>query len=159
MTGSVPGFSMPAGTAPAERFAFSGVRSRRIFAYLIDIVIIFLIQAIGFVVATVLAIPTLGLTTFAYAPLAITPLISVLYSGLTVGSRRQATLGQRAMDLMLVREDGQPIDFLYGAVHALLFYLSITVLTPAILVICLLNRQKRLLHDLVLGVAVRRVTP
>src|SRR5690606_15497135 len=117
------------------------------------------IQVIGFVAAALLAIPTLGFTTLAFGPLAATPLIGILYSGLTVGSARQATLGQRAMDLRMERSEGEPIDFLFGASHALLFYLSVVFLTPVVLIVCVLDSRKRLLHDIVLGMLVRRATP
>ncbi len=159
MTGSVPEVMTANHTMMLAQYRLSSVRTRRIFAYLIDIVVIFLIQALGFVVATLLAIPTLGLTTLAFGPLAATPLIGVLYSGLTVGGARQSTLGQRAMGLVMARQDGTPIDFLFGACHALFFYVSIVFLTPLVLIVSLFDSQKRLLHDLVLGVVLRRTGP
>lgn len=159
MPATVPPVVQPGRDTIMARSWLDGVRSRRSFAYLIDIVIILMIQLIGFIIALVLAIPTLGLTTLAFGPLAATPLIGILYSGLTVGSARQATLGQRAMDLQVARDDGQPIDFLYGAVHGLLFYLSIVFLTPVVLIVCLFDTRKRLLHDIVLSMLVRRTTP
>jgi uncharacterized RDD family membrane protein YckC len=159
MPATIPPAMLPGRDAIAAHGSLDGVRSRRACAYLIDIVIILLIQVVGFIVAIVLAIPTLGLTTLAFGPLAATPLIGILYSGITVGGARQATLGQRAMDLQMARNDGEPIDFLYGAAHALLFYLSIVFLTPVVLIVCLFDTRKRLLHDIVLGMVVRRVTP
>jgi len=159
MPATVPPVVQPGRETMMARGWLDGVRSRRAFAYLFDIVIILLIQLVGFLVALLLAIPTFGLTTLAFGPLAATPLIGILYSGLTVGGARQATLGQRAMDLQMVRNDGQPIDFLYGASHGLLFYLSMVFLTPVVLIVCLFDSRKRLLHDIVLGMVVRRVTP
>ena len=38
-----------------------------------------------------------------------------------------------------------------GAVHAIVFWISITVLTPLILVVGLLNARHRLLHDMLVG--------
>ncbi len=157
MAGSVPDTMAMGRTAAPVQYLLSGVRTRRIFAYLIDIALVFLIQALGFFVMFLLAIPTFGLIAFAFPALAATPLIATLYSGLTLGGPRQSTLGQRAMGLVMVRHDGQPVDFLFGACHALLFYVSITLLSPLVLIVSLIDGQKRLLHDIVLGMTLRRM--
>jgi uncharacterized RDD family membrane protein YckC len=41
-------------------------------------------------------------------------------------------------------------------VHAVLFYLSWTILTPLVLIVTLVSRNKRCLHDMVSGVIVTR---
>jgi uncharacterized RDD family membrane protein YckC len=41
-----------------------------------------------------------------------------------------------------------------GAVHAILFWVTISALTPLVLVIGLLNARGRLLHDFLLGTVV-----
>jgi uncharacterized RDD family membrane protein YckC len=156
VAGSVPNMTASRSSAVFASDWLSGVRSRRIFAYLIDIIIIFLVQALGFLVAILLALPTFGLTTLAFGPLAATPLIGTIYSGLTVGGARQSTFGQRAMGLVMTRDDGEKTDFLYGAVHALLFYVSIVALTPFVLLVSLFDGRKRLLHDIVLSMVLRR---
>jgi len=155
VAGTVP--QTMAGMFPVS--AYYGVRKRRIIAYLIDLAIIFAIQVLGFLVAIVLALPTLGLTTLAFAPLAITPLVGTIYAGLTVGGRSQATIGQRGMGLIVARDNGEKIDFVLAACQAVLFYVSIVALTPLVLVVSLLDSRKRLLHDLVLGLEVRRAAP
>jgi uncharacterized RDD family membrane protein YckC len=60
----------------------------------------------------------------------------------------------RVMDLELRTWYGAPGYFVLGATHALLFWVSISFLTPFVLVIGLLNSRRRLLHDIVLGTVV-----
>ena len=49
---------------------------------------------------------------------------------------------------------GAPSYFLLGAMHAVLFWISISMLSPFILLIGLFNTRRRLLHDIVLGTVV-----
>jgi uncharacterized RDD family membrane protein YckC len=49
---------------------------------------------------------------------------------------------------------GAPCYFLLGAVHALVFWLTVSALTPLVLVVGLLNDRRRLLHDFLLGTVV-----
>ena len=44
--------------------------------------------------------------------------------------------------------------FLLGAVHAIAFWVSVSFLTPLVLLVALFNDRKRLLHDIVLGTVV-----
>jgi len=41
-----------------------------------------------------------------------------------------------------------------GAMHAVLFWLSVSFLTPLVLLIGLFNGRRRLLHDIILGTVV-----
>ncbi len=68
----------------------------------------------------------------------------------------QATLGMRAMAIRLERLDGSRIDGLTAVAHTLLFWVSVTVLTPLILLATLFLDYKRTLHDLLLGTVVVR---
>ncbi len=142
----------------AQLSAFDNVRTARVLSYLIDLAVVFLIQFVGFIAVTILVIPTLGLAMFLYGPLLVTPLIAMFYAGFTVGGPRQATYGQRVMGLVVAHRDGHAVDFIYAASHALLFYLSVVFLTPLVLAVSLFDREKRLLHDMVLGLCVRRAT-
>ena len=44
--------------------------------------------------------------------------------------------------------------FLLGAVHAVGFWLTVSLLTPFVLLVGLFNDRKRLLHDMLLGTIV-----
>jgi len=58
------------------------------------------------------------------------------------------------MDLELRTWYGAPGYFLLGAMHAVLFYISISVLSPFVLLIGFFNGRRRLLHDFVLGTVI-----
>jgi uncharacterized RDD family membrane protein YckC len=60
----------------------------------------------------------------------------------------------RVMDLELRTWYGSSGYFVLGATHAVLFWVSISFLTPLILLIGLFNSRRRLLHDIVLGTVV-----
>jgi uncharacterized RDD family membrane protein YckC len=44
--------------------------------------------------------------------------------------------------------------FLLGAVHVIFFWVLTTALTPLVLIVGLLNRRRRLLHDFLTGTVV-----
>jgi uncharacterized RDD family membrane protein YckC len=60
----------------------------------------------------------------------------------------------RAMDLELRTWYGAPGYFLLGAMHAVLFWISISVFSPFVLLTGPLNARRRQLHDFVLGTVV-----
>jgi uncharacterized RDD family membrane protein YckC len=134
---------------------FDGVRRKRIFAYVIDVVIVALLTLAASVVVGVLGLFTFGLAWMLYGWVGL--IVAILYSGITIGGRRQATLGMAATGLVFRLDAGGPATFLYGAVHVTLFYLSISFLTPLILLVSLFSPRKRLLHDMVLGVVVENL--
>jgi uncharacterized RDD family membrane protein YckC len=76
---------------------------------------------------------------------------ALLYYGLTLGSTASATVGMRAMDLEMRTWYGAPAYFLLGAVHAVVYWVSVSVLTPLILVVGFFNARRRLLHDMLVG--------
>jgi uncharacterized RDD family membrane protein YckC len=41
-----------------------------------------------------------------------------------------------------------------GAMHAILFWISVSVFTPLILLISLFNNRRRMLHDMLLGTVI-----
>ena len=135
--------------------AYQGVLSRRVFAFLIDYAIIALLWIPAAVVVFFLGILTLGLGFMLYP--ALFAIVAMLYFGLTVGGREQASPGMRAMGLAIARTDGRPMDFLTAIVHLVIFWIANALLTPLILLIGLFTDRSRLLHDLLIGtVTVRR---
>ena len=102
-----------------------------------------------------IGIITLGLGFFLYGllpPLAV--IWALVYYGLCFGSERSATVGMRVMDLEMRTWYGAPAYFVLGAVHALVFWISVSALSPLILLLCLFNDRRRLLHDIVVGTVV-----
>ncbi len=131
---------------------FEGILRRRIFAFILDAIIIAILWTVLFVVSTVL---TLGLALLFVG--ALFPIVGLGYNALTVGGPNQATIGMRTMDVKIKMWHGGTVSPLIGAFHALLFWLSLTIFFP-ILLWPLIDRQKRCLHDIFAGVvAVRNV--
>ena len=79
---------------------------------------------------------------------------ALVYYGSTLGSPRSASIGMRVMDLEMRTWYGAPAYFVLGAVHAIVFWLSVSTLTPLILLVCFFNERRRLLHDILLGTVV-----
>ncbi|MEH3116465.1 MAG: RDD family protein [Methylorubrum populi] len=158
--GYQPGYTDPAGMPGAGGLPVPSIRASlggRAIAYLLDLAFIFVFTA---VLATAIAI--LGVLTFGFAWV-LFPILGVsgiLYSAVTVGGRKQSTLGMRMLGLRVVApESGRPVDFLTAAVHALLFYVAIStfLLWCLDIVFGLVRPDRRLGHDLLLGLAVVRI--
>ncbi len=60
----------------------------------------------------------------------------------------------RVMDLEMRTWYGAPAYFVLGAVHAVVFWLTVSFLTPFILLVGFFNERRRLLHDMLVGTVV-----
>jgi uncharacterized RDD family membrane protein YckC len=128
----------------------AGVRSRRILALALDLV---LVSILAFVIWLALLILTLGLSLILLPPLF--PAVAFFYNGLTVSGAKMATPGMRMTGLeMRMHEDGARVPFLNAAAHALFFYLS--WFFPPIFLVSLFDVEKRCVHDMLAGVTVVR---
>ena len=139
----------PLYAAPDDWRAYSGTLSRRVFAFILDYVIVLLLCIPAAVVLFFLSIVTLGLGFFLYPALFV--IVAGLYFGFTVGGSQQASFGMRAMGIAIIRVDGQPMDFLTAIVHLALFWILNSVLTPLILLVGLFTERSRLIHDFLVG--------
>jgi uncharacterized RDD family membrane protein YckC len=131
---------------------FEGVLARRVIAFIIDIIVIAIPLIVGWMFIFVFGLVTFGLGWALFwlmSPGSV--LWALVYYGITLGGPASATLGMRAMDIQMRTWYGAPAYFVLGAVHAIVFWISISVLTPLILVIGLLNARHRLLHDVLVG--------
>lgn len=144
----------PTYAAPDDWRAYSGVLSRRVFAFVIDYAIVLLLCIPAAVIVFFLGVITLGLGFFLYPALFV--IVAVLYFGMTLGGPSQATLGMRAMGIAMARMDGRRIDFLLSTVHIVLFWVINSVLTPLILLAGLFTERSRLVHDFLLGTVIVR---
>jgi len=131
---------------------FSGVRSRRIFAFFIDVIIIALLTFAAGILVFFLGVFTLGLGFMLYAILPTG--VALLYVAFTLGGPQASTLGMRAMGLEMRLWYGAKPYPLLAAIHVILFWFSISLLTPLVLLVSLFSDRKRLLHDIVLGVVI-----
>ena len=134
--------------------AYDGVRTRRVFAFLIDYLIVGLLVVLAAVLVAFIGILTLGLGWLIYGILV--PLVALIYVWNTLGGPSQATTGMRMMGVRLDRLDGQPIGGMTAIVHSVLFWAGNVVLTPLILLATLFTDRKRTVHDLLLGTVVTR---
>ncbi|MEW6639977.1 MAG: RDD family protein [Pseudomonadota bacterium] len=134
---------------------FRGVLLRRVFAFLIDVVVLAIPVLLAYIFVAVFGLITLGLGWALFWLVWPASVIwALVYYGSTLGGPHSATVGMRAMDLQLRTWYGEPGYFVLGAVHAVLFWVSISVLSPLVLVVGLFNGRRRLLHDIVLGTVI-----
>jgi uncharacterized RDD family membrane protein YckC len=146
----------PTYVAPDDWRAYSGVLSRRVFAFLIDYAIVLLLCIPAAVIVFFLGVITLGLGFFLYPALFV--IVAALYFGMTLGSSAQATPGMRMMGIAMARMDGRRIDFLLAIVHIILFWVINSVLTPLVLLVGLFTERSRLAHDFLLGTVMVRTS-
>ncbi|PLX39673.1 MAG: RDD family protein [Hyphomicrobiales bacterium] len=135
---------------------FSDVRRRRIFAFLLDVAAIAILTLASGVIVFFLGLFTFGLGWLLYAFL--WQAVALIYSAFTLGGPTSATPGMRAMGLEMRLWHGGRMYPLLAAVHAILYWLSVTFLTPLVLIVSLISDRKRCLHDIVLGTVVLDAT-
>ena len=141
-------------TAPA---LFDGILTRRVSAYLIDLVIIGTLVLAATIVGGILGFLTFGL---AWAALAfVVPGVVVLYYAATLGSSRRATIGMQFMDIVLTPTRGQPLDGWMAILHAGLFWLTFWISWPVSLLFALFTPRRQMIHDLVVGTLMVRRSP
>ena len=134
---------------------FEGVMSRRVIAFVIDVVIISVPVMFAAIFIFVFGLVTLGFGFILYLLLwPATVIWALFYYGVTFGSEASATIGMRVMDLEMRTWYGSPAYFVLGAVHALVYWLSVSLLTPLILLVAFFNERRRLLHDILVGTVV-----
>ena len=121
---------------------FRGVLTRRVIAFIIDLIVLSVPVALAILFIAIFGLLTLGLGW------------ALFYYGSTLGGPHSATIGMRVMDLELRTWYGAPGYFVLGATHAVLFWISVSMLSPFVLLVGLFNARRRLLHDYVLGTVV-----
>lgn len=137
--------------------AYAGVLWRRALAYLVDLFCIGVIAVFVWIVFAVLWVLSLGLL----GPVLwfLFGLIPLAYHTLLLSGRRSATLGMRMFDLELRSVTGERPGFLQALAQTVLFYVTVGATCSLILLVALLNRHKRTLHDLLAGTVVVRRFP
>jgi uncharacterized RDD family membrane protein YckC len=134
---------------------FRGVLTRRVFAFLIDLVVLSVPVILGYLFIAVFGVITLGLGwVLFWLAWPASVIWAIVYYGASLGGPHSATVGMRVMDLELRTFYGAPGYFVLGAMHAVLFWVSVSFLTPFVVLVGLFNGRRRLLHDIVLGTVV-----
>jgi uncharacterized RDD family membrane protein YckC len=136
---------------------FEGLLTRRVVAFLIDVIVmgamIFAFGLVGLVA---------GFVTFGLAWLAlvfVVPATIVLYYGATLGSPKRATIGMQMMDIVLTPTRGQPLDGWMAIIHAAVFWLTTWISWPLSLLFALFTPRRQMIHDLVTGTLMVRRSP
>jgi uncharacterized RDD family membrane protein YckC len=134
----------------------SGVLGSRLFAWIGDIIVLFILGWLIFFLLLVLGVVTFG-ATWLLIPIA-TVATGLGYAALTIGGPRQSTWGMRMAGLRVETANGGRPDGLAAAVHALLFYVAAgTVALWVLDILCGVARSdRRLGHDLLTGLVVVR---
>jgi uncharacterized RDD family membrane protein YckC len=131
---------------------YASMRFRRSMAFIIDVVAITVLMVVASVVVFVLGIVTLGLGWLLYFIL--WPAVAILYYLVAFAGASPRTPGMAFMGIELRMWYGDKPDLLIALAHPILFYLSVTFLTPFIVLVALLSARKRLAHDIVLNTIV-----
>jgi len=127
-----------------------GITARRIFGYLIDVLIL---GAIG-VAGHLLVFMTLGLAAAIIYPLLV--VLPLAYHTYFVASSASATPGQRLLGLEVRRLDGDRPGLLQAFVMVALFYMTLAFTSGLLLLWCLIDDRGRCLHDIFSGTLVIR---
>lgn len=144
-------------TPATDPALFEGVLTRRVFAFMIDWLIMGAIMILLFIVAIMAGVITFGLAWFAIP--FISPIAMILYYLATLGSANRATIGMRFCDLVMTPTRETSLSSGVALLHAVLYYVSVSILTPFILVVGLFTSRRQMLHDLVMGVLIVRRAP
>lgn len=135
---------------------FDGILTRRVLAYLIDIVIIGAVALVFLLLNLIAGFLTLGLA-WLTVPI-IAPVAVLLYYVVTLGSSRRATVGMQVCDITLVPTEGPPHEELKALIHPFVFWVTIWIFWP-LLFIGLFTQRRQLLHDLITGTLMVRRSP
>ena len=151
-SGGAPDFQPHAFDPWTQPELFRGVLTRRVFAFLIDLVVLSIPVILAYVFIAVFGLITLGLGWLLFWLVWPASVIwAIIYYGASLGGPHSATLGMRAMDLELRTWYGAAGYFVLGAMHGVLFWISVSMLTPLVVLIGPFNSRRRLLHDFILG--------
>lgn len=153
--GGGPGLQPHAFDPLSQPELFRGVLTRRAFAFLIDLMVLSIPVILAVIFIAVFGVVTLGLGWALFWLVSPASVIwALVYYGASLGGPHSATVGMRMMDLQMRTWYGAPGYFVLGAMHAVAFWVSVSFLTPLVLLVGLFNGRRRLLHDIVLGTVV-----
>ncbi|WP_404404437.1 RDD family protein [Pelagibacterium halotolerans] len=136
---------------------FDGILTRRVVAFIVDCVIMGVLITAAFIVAAIMGIVTLGLAWLTFP--VIVPIVFVAYYAVTLGSAARATIGMRAMDIVLTPTRETTLDGWMAMIHVVAFWISCAIFTPFIVLVGLFTNRRQLLHDIIVGTLMVRRSP
>jgi uncharacterized RDD family membrane protein YckC len=136
---------------------FEGVLWRRVFAYMVDLLLIAVVAVGAWVVFAALWLLSFGLL----GPLLwfLFGLLPLAYHTLLLAGRHSATPGMRCFDLELRSVTGERPNLLQAFIQTALFYATVGMTGSLILLVALFNRRRRTLHDFLAGTVMVRTLP
>lgn len=137
---------------------FDGVLSKRVLAFIVDVILLGLFELLAVLIVFALGIFTFGLAWLLFA-LPFFAIVAVLYVALTLGGPKAATPGMRLAGITIRSSNGERIGFIIAAAHVVLYWVLLSFLTPLVLLVGLFSNRKRLLHDMLLGTVVMNAEP
>jgi uncharacterized RDD family membrane protein YckC len=129
---------------------YDGVLAKRVVAFFIDAFFVVALMIPAALMVFILGFITLGLAWFLFPVLF--AVVALTYVALTLGGPMSGTPGMRLTGIEFRTWSGQRMFPLLAVMHALIFWFSVGLLTPVVLLVGLLTYRKQLLHDLILGV-------
>jgi uncharacterized RDD family membrane protein YckC len=136
---------------------FDGVLTRRAFAFVIDVILLCMIVAAICLVGFIAGFFSFGVA-WLFIPIVV-PFAILGYYSRTLGSASRATVGMKAMDIVLVPARGYPLDGLKILIHPLVFWITVWVAWPISLVVALFTPRRQMVQDLVTGTLMLRRSP
>jgi uncharacterized RDD family membrane protein YckC len=134
---------------------YEGVRTRRCVAYFLDAILCLVISILLGLATCTLTVGTLGFLSIPGFILT-TPFIHFVLAAATIGGRRAATPGMRAMGLQVVAWTGDHPGPLRAILLPALFYATVPTTGFLLLLFSLFDGRGRCLHDHLAGVLVFR---
>jgi len=134
----------------AEPDLYDGILAKRVVAFFIDAFLVVVLMIPAALMVFVLGFITLGLAWLLFP--ALFAIVALTYVALTLGGPASGTVGMRLTGVEMRTWSGQKMFPLLAIMHALVFWFSVGLLTPLVLVVGLLTYRRQLLHDLLLGV-------
>jgi uncharacterized RDD family membrane protein YckC len=137
---------------------YMGITVRRVYAYMLDIVIVGLLWGMVFVASVILGALTLGLLWPVLMMLL--ALVPIFYHTLTIAGPRSATVGMRIAGIKVMSiapgagQDGGRPTLLQAMIQTVGFYGSVALTCTLILLVALFNPRRRALHDMLAGTVV-----
>lgn len=136
---------------------FEGILTRRVIAYVLDVIIMMVVVGAILVVGLVMGLFSGG-ALLLVLPFAI-PLAIVAYYAITLGSPKRATVGMNMMDIVLTPTRAAPLDGWKAFMHPLIFWLTCWILPPFNYFVALFTPRRQMIHDFLTGTLMVRRSP
>ena len=108
--------------------------------------------ALASIVIFVFGLVTLGLGWMLFWMLTPASVVwALVYYGMTLGAPASATIGMRIAGVQMRTWYGAPAYFALGAVRAVVFWVTVSLISPLVLLVGCFNARRRLLHDMAVG--------